>query len=184
MYTPSGSCTTDFEFNSDIAQKIAASIGISSGKVHSYSDISLSNTWTTRAPDIYNLAKNGEYGGVILPITGNRISDDYYVVSCTFSDDVKVGEQISLKGFSVDTSTLQTVYNKEQLYSSSSFSIQNCALKSPVIIRTKPIVSSTKRRNLIAFFLSIFCLFIYLKVKKFLLQFLSNLNTLTRVSLQ
>lgn len=110
-YIPAGTWTTDFEFTPELAEIIAGFRKVSADRVHSYADIALSESWEIRPIDIYNLARNGEYGGVILPLSESGTSNDIYVVLCVFSSDVEPGEEISVHGFPVSTDTFETVYD-------------------------------------------------------------------------
>ena len=116
IYDIAGSYSTDFTFTQELAGKFAEILGIDASKIYPYSDIALSGTWNVTPPDLYNLARSGEYGGVILPITEKWTSNDRYVISCTFSNDVQPGETITVHGFEVDTSLRETVYNEGKTY--------------------------------------------------------------------
>ena len=109
MYTPAGTCTVDFEFTPEIAEKVAErlrdklSLEIESSDVHSFADIALPGTWNLKPGDIRNIAASGQYGAALLPITPSGTNGDVYVTLCTFSDDVEPGEIIQLYGLTIDT---------------------------------------------------------------------------------
>ncbi len=118
-YTPSGTWTTDFEFAPALVSAIASARNISTEKIHSFADIALAGTWTTRPMDIRNLSQWGQYGTVTFPITESHAGDDYYVVRCTLGDDINAGERLEFWGFVVDASTRETVYSEDYVYSGS-----------------------------------------------------------------
>ena len=115
MYTPGGTCTTDFEFTAEIAEKVAEgfrnrlNMNVTPSDVHSYADIALPGTWTLKPGDIRNLAQAGQYGAALLPLTPSGTSDDFYVALCTFSDDVEPGERIQIYGLTIDTELRENV---------------------------------------------------------------------------
>lgn len=119
-YMPAGTWTTDFALTPEIVNTVAAIRGISADKVRNYSDIA-AGTWEVEPSDLYNLARNGEYGGVTLPLTRSGTSDDFYVILCTFSNDVKPGELLSVQGFEVSADTRQSVYSREHSYAAASW---------------------------------------------------------------
>ena len=117
IYDIAGSYTLDFALPAELAQKIAEVSRITPDKVHPYSDIALSGTWSVNAQDLYTLSRSGEYGGVVLPIAEHAMtSRDRYVVLCTFSNDVEPGEMISVHGFEVDPSLREAVYDENKMY--------------------------------------------------------------------
>ena len=116
-YSPAGTCSTNFQLSPELKNTVAKIRGISSDRVHSYSEIASAGTWEVQPSDLYNLSRNGEYGGVVLPVTSGAASRDYYVIMCVFSNDIQPGEMISLQGFEVSADTMQTVYTKEHSYS-------------------------------------------------------------------
>lgn len=120
-YVPAGTWSTNFTLTNEMRDIIAQIRGVTSDKVHSFADIILSDSWSVQPSDLYNLSRNGEYGGVILPITSNAASSDYYVILCTFSNDVKPGEQLSVQGFEVSADTKESVYTREHSYSAATW---------------------------------------------------------------
>ena len=119
-YTPAGTWTTDFQLTPEIVNTVAAVRGISADKVRNYSEIA-SGTWEVEPSDLYNLARNGEYGGVTLPLTQSGTGDNFYVILCTFSSDVKPGELLSVQGFEVSADTRESVYSREHSYAAASW---------------------------------------------------------------
>ncbi|MBQ7216362.1 MAG: hypothetical protein IJS39_10320 [Synergistaceae bacterium] len=115
-YSPAGTYSTNFALTPELRDTIAKIRGISSDRLHSYSEIASAGTWTVQPSDLYNLSRNGEYGGVVLPVTSGAASRDYYVIMCVFSNDVRPGEMISLQGFEVSADTMETVYSREHSY--------------------------------------------------------------------
>ena len=120
-YPISGTYMLNFSLTPELVNVIAGIRNISADRIHSFSDIALPGTWEIQPSDLYNLSRNGEYGGVVLPVTSGCVSSDYYVILCTFSDDVQPGEMLSLQGFEVSADTRETVYSREHSYSAASW---------------------------------------------------------------
>ena len=116
-YTPAGTWTTNFTLTQEMVSIIAQIGGVSADKVHSFSELALTE-WQTMPADIYNLAKTGEYGGVTLPAADSPETGNYYVLLCTFSNDVKPGELMGTAGFEVSADTRRSVYRESEYYSS------------------------------------------------------------------
>ncbi|MBQ7155992.1 MAG: SYNERG-CTERM sorting domain-containing protein [Synergistaceae bacterium] len=116
IYSISGTCTSDFTLTSELRDTIAGIAGVSSDKVRSFSEIAVSPSWNVLPMDLYNLSRSGEYGGAILPLISNAASTDRYVILCTLSNDIQPGEQLSVHGFEVDTSTRESVYDENKTY--------------------------------------------------------------------
>ena len=119
-YTPAGTWTTNFALTPELVNTVAAIRRISADKVRNYSEI-VAGTWEVEPSDLYNLARNGEYGGVTLPLTRSGTSDNFYVILCTFSNDVKPGELLSVQGFEVSADTRLSVYSREHSYAAASW---------------------------------------------------------------
>ena len=115
-YTISGTYSTNFTLTQELVNTVADIAKVSADKVHSFADISLNQTWNVMPVDLYNLSRSGEYGGVVLPLTQNGTQEDRYIIRCTFSNDVKPGEQISVHGFEVDTGTKESVFDENKSY--------------------------------------------------------------------
>ena len=117
IYTPAGR----YEMVSpEILVKFAEKFEVSEDKVHSYEEIALPGSWNFRPQDMYYLANNGSYGGVMLPVTEYMTSGDYYLIKCIFSNDIQPGELIGVDTFEVDLDTRDSFYDETKLYFSRS----------------------------------------------------------------
>ncbi len=118
VYSPAGKWTLNFAFTPELTQAVADFRWISADKVHSFADVALPLTWEATPQEIYNLAKNGEYGALNLPVAEAGMGKDYYVVLCTLSNDVQPEELLAVRGFEVSADTGLTV---KRSYSSASW---------------------------------------------------------------
>ena len=126
IYTPAGTWTTDFEFTAELAEKVAEARHVSADRVHSYSEIIIADTWDFKTWDMNAMAVNGFYAGIMLPVTKYMVSGDFYVIKCTFSNDIQPDELIAgAIACEVDLSTGISFYDEKEIHLSSSVTLDD-----------------------------------------------------------
>lgn len=106
MYDIKGTCETDIDLTDSLVNAVKQACeryyGYSPRNIRTYRDSDiLSHTWDMTPYAMYTLAMNGLHVAAQLPVihapenvSSDRDNRDFYVVMCTFSDDVQPGELI------------------------------------------------------------------------------------------
>ena len=106
MYDIKGTCETDIDLTDSLVNAVRQACeryyGYSPRNIRTYRDSDIiSHTWDMTPYAMYTLAMNGLHVAAQLPVihapenvSSDRDNRDFYVVMCTFSDDVQPGELI------------------------------------------------------------------------------------------